>query len=139
MQASVTNKYILRTTIPITLSLLIPLLNNLTNNFFLGRLGERELAVNGVAGVFYLILAMVGYGLASGIQIQFSRRAAQHDYEGITRLLTNAAMLSLFTALSMMMICLWMAPLIFGFSLHQDYHMVMSVNFIFVRVWACPF
>jgi putative MATE family efflux protein len=115
------------------------LLNNLTNNIFLGRLGERELAVNGVAGVFYLILAMVGYGLASGIQVQFSRRAAQHDYEGITRLLTNAGMLSLFTALCMMMISLWMAPLIFGLSLHQDYHMVMSVNFIFVRVWGLPF
>ena len=139
MQVSVTYKHIIRTTLPIALALLIPLLNNLTNNFFLGHVSERALAVNGVAGVFYLILSMVGYGLASGIQIQFSRRAAQHDYDGITRILTNGGMLTVFLALCLMMCSLWLAPLIFGLSLHVDDHVVMSVNFLFIRVWGLPF
>ena len=139
MQVSVTNKHIIRTTLPIALALLIPLLNNLTNNFFLGKVSERALAVNGVSGIFYLILAMVGYGLASGIQIQFSRRAAQHDYEGITRMLTNGGMLTVFLALCLMMCSLWLAPLIFGLSLHVDDHVVMSINFLFIRVWGLPF
>ena len=139
MQVSVTNKHIIRTTAPIALALLIPLLSNLTNNFFLGKVGERALAVNGVSGIFYLILTMVGYGLASGIQIQFSRRAAQHDYEGITRILTNGGMLTVFLALALMMCSLWLAPLIFGLSLHMDDHVLMSVNFLFIRVWGLPF
>jgi putative MATE family efflux protein len=139
VQVSVTNKHIIRTTAPIALALLIPLLSNLTNNFFLGKVGERALAVNGVSGIFYLILTMVGYGLASGIQIQFARRAAQHDYEGITRILTNGGMLTVFLALSLMMCCLWLAPLIFGLSLQMDDHIVMSVNFLFIRVWGLPF
>jgi putative MATE family efflux protein len=139
VQVSVTNKHIIRTTLPIALALLIPLLSNLTNNFFLGRVGERALAVNGVAGIFYLVLTMVGYGLAAGIQIQFSRRAAQHDYDGITRILTNGGMLTVFLALSLMMCSLWLAPLIFGLSLHIDDHVVMSVNFLFIRVWGLPF
>jgi putative MATE family efflux protein len=139
VQVSVTNKHIIRTTLPIALALLIPLLNNLTNNFFLGQVGERSLAVNGVSGIFYLILTMVGYGLASGIQIQFSRRAAQHDYEGITRILTNGGMLTIFLALSLMICSLWLAPLIFGLSLHVDDHVVMSINFLFIRVWGLPF
>jgi len=119
--------------------MLIPVLNNLTNNFFLGRVGERALAVNGVSGIFYLILAMVGYGLASGIQIQFSRRAAQHDLTGITRILTNAGMLTVFLSLCLMMASMWLAPLIFGLSLHINDHVMMSVSFIFIRIWGLPF
>lgn len=138
MQVAVTNRHILRTTLPIALALLIPLFNNLTNNFFLGRVGERALAVNGVAGIFYLILTMIGYGLASGIQIQLSRRAAQHDYPGISRLLTNGSMLTVFLALCLMMASLWFAPLLFGLSLHIDSHVIMSVNFLFIRVWGLP-
>lgn len=125
--------------LPIALALLIPLLNNLTNNFFLSQVGERALAVNGVAGIFYLVLTMVGYGLASGIQIQASRRAAQHNYEGITRILINGSMLTVFLALCLMIASLWMAPLIFGLSLHMGDHVVMSVNFLFIRVWGLPF
>jgi MATE family multidrug resistance protein len=139
LQASVSNKYIIRTAAPIALALLIPLINNLTNNFFLGRVGERALAVNGVAGIYYLILAMVGYGLANGVQVQLSRRAAQHDYAGITRLLTNSGMLTIFIALCLMIVSMWFAPLIFGYSLQVGEHVYMSVSFIFIRVWGLPF
>ncbi len=139
MQATVSNRYIIRTAAPIGLALLIPLINNLTNNFFLSQVGERALAVNGVAGIYYLILTMVGYGLASGIQIQLSRRAAQHDYEGISRLLTNGGMLTVFLSLCLMIVSMWLAPLIFGFSLHMDDHVYMSISFLFIRVWGLPF
>ncbi len=119
--------------------MLIPLVNNLTNNIFLGRVGERALAVNGVAGIYYLILTMVGYGLASGIQIQFSRRASQHDYTGITRLLANAGMLTVFIALCLMIVSMWLAPVIFGLSLNSNDHVYGSVSFLFMRVWGLPF
>ena len=124
---------------PISLALLIPVLNNLTNNYFLGRVGERELAVNGVAGIFYLILSMVGYGLSSGIQIQFSRRAAQTDYNGIARLLTNGGMLTIFLSLCLIGCSLLLTPFIFGYSLHVPGHVVMSVEFIYIRILGLPF
>jgi putative MATE family efflux protein len=139
VQDTVSNKYIIRTAAPIALALLIPLINNLTNNFFLSRVGERALAVNGVAGVYYLILTMVGYGLANGIQVQLSRRAAQHDYEGITRMLTNAGMMTVFVALCLMIASMWFAPLIFGYSLINAEHVYQSVSFLFLRVWGLPF
>jgi putative MATE family efflux protein len=139
LQASVSNKYIIRTAAPIALALLIPLINNLTNNFFLGRVSERALAVNGVAGIYYLILTMVGYGLANGVQIQLSRRAAQHDYTGITRLLTNSGMFTLLLAFALMMVSMWFGPLIFGYSLTNGEHVYLSVSFLFIRVWGLPF
>ena len=139
MQVSITNKQIIRTTLPISVALLIPVLNNLTNNYFLGKVGERALAVNGVSGIFYLILTMIGYGLSSGIQIQFSRRAATQDYKAITRILTNGGMLTVFLALCLMMASMWLAPLIFGVSLHVHDHVIMSVSFLFIRIWGLPF
>lgn len=139
MQATVSYRYIARTAAPIALALLIPIINNLTNNFFLGKLGERELAVNGVAGIYYLILAMIGYGLANGLQIQLSRRAAQNDRAGIARLLSNGGMFTLFLALSLMIASMWFAPLIFGYSLSNADHVYLSVSFLFIRVWGLPF
>ena len=124
---------------PISLALLIPVLNNLTNNYFLGKVGERELAVNGVAGIFYLILSMVGYGLSSGIQIQLSRRAASHDNPGIARLLTNGGFLTLFLSGCLLLITFFLSPVIFGFSLHNQDHILMSLGFIFIRIWGLPF
>jgi len=95
--------------------------------------------VNGVAGIYYLILAMIGYGLANGVQIQFSRRAAQQDHHGIARLLTNGGMFTVFLALSLMIASMWFAPLIFGFSLHNAEHVYLSISFLFIRVWGLPF
>ena len=139
MKSPLSNAAILRTTAPISLALFIPLLNNLTNNFFLGKAGERDLAVSGVSGIFYLILAMVGYGLSNGLQVQLSRREAQHDNEGAARLITNGGMLSLMLSLSLMILSLWLAPIIFGFSLRSDEHVLLSVHFLYIRVWGLPF
>ena len=64
MKLSVTNKDIIRLAAPISLALVVPQVNFLTNTAFLGRFGERELGVNGVSGIFYLIISMIGYGLS---------------------------------------------------------------------------
>jgi putative MATE family efflux protein len=139
VKASITNSYIIRLALPISLAMLIPLINDLTNNFFLGQVGVRELAVNGVSGIFYLALSMVGYGLANGVQVKLSRHAANLDYGGITRIFTNGIMLTVLLALCLMICSLWLTPLIFGLALHSNDHVVLSINYLFIRVWGLPF
>lgn len=139
MKVSITNNNIIRLALPISLAMIIPLINDLTNNYFLGKVGLRELAVIGVGGLFYLTLTMIGYGLANGVQVQLSRKAASLDYNGITRLFVNGGLLTILLALSLMMLSLWLAPLIFGFSLHNSEHIYMSINFLYIRVWGLPF
>jgi multidrug resistance protein, MATE family len=134
-----TNRQIIKIAAPISLAILIPQLSFFTNTVFLGRLGERELGVNGITGVFYLILTMVGYGLASGIQIQMARRAGEGDEKGLTQLLANGAMLSILFSLGLMMLTLWFVPLLFGFSLRDGNNFELSVRFIYTRVWGLPF
>ena len=136
---SATNKQIIKLAAPISLALLIPQLSFFTNTVFLGRLGQRELGVNGITGVFYLILAMVGYGLSSGIQVQMARRAGEGDKEGLTRLLTNGGMLAAFFSLGLMMLTLWLVPILFTYTIQDHVNFELSINFMYIRVWGLPF
>jgi putative MATE family efflux protein len=134
-----TNSQILKLAAPISLALLIPQLNFFTNTIFLGRLGMRELGVNGITGVFYLILSMIGYGLSAGIQIQMARRAGEGDKDGLAQLLMNGSMLSGVFSLGLMLITLWLTPLLFGYSLNDNQNFSMSVGFVYIRIWGLPF
>ncbi|RYZ52379.1 MAG: MATE family efflux transporter [Sphingobacteriales bacterium] len=139
MRVLATNKNIIRLAWPILFALFIPQMSYMANTIFLGRFGELELRVIGVAGIFYLTLGMVGYGLSNGMQILMSRRAGEEDDAGLSRTLSNGIMLSLFFSLGMMMLCLWLAPIIFGLSLRDSDNTLSSIQFLYLRVWGLPF
>jgi putative MATE family efflux protein len=82
---------------------------------------------------------MICYGLSSGIQIQMARRAGEGDEKGLAHLLTNGIMLSVMFSLGLMLVTLWLVPLLFSYSLHDDLNFELSVRFIYIRVWGLPF
>ena len=75
-------KDILKMALPITLAMLVPQINFLTNSIFLSGLGEHSLASAGLAGVYYLIFAVIGSGLSNGTQVLFARKAGENKHEG---------------------------------------------------------
>lgn len=105
----------------------------------MGMLGERELGVNGITGVFYLILSMIGYGLSSGVQIQMARRAGEENKDGIAETFMNGAMLSFMFSLGLMVVSLWFTPILFSFSLNDDANFSLSISYTYMRVWGLPF
>lgn len=139
LTVSATNKQIIKLAAPISLAILIPQISFFTNTVFLGRLGIRELGVNGITGVFYLILAMIGYGLSSGMQILMARRAGENDKKGLAQVFTNGVMLSVLFALGLMLLTMWFVPIVFSYSLSDQNDLSLSVNFIYIRVWGLPF
>lgn len=139
MKTIIQNKDIIKIAAPIALALLIPQLNFLTNTAFIGRLGQDELGVNGISGVFYLLMAMVGYGLCSGLQVLMARRVGESNRKGLGKTIANGIVLCLLFSVALMVISLWAAPIIFSLSLHSEKHVLLSVDFIFVRVWGLPF
>ena len=139
VKAVISNKYIIRLALPILFAQIIPQISFVANSIFLGKFGELELRVNGVAGIFYLTFAMVGYGLSNGMQIMFSRRAGEGDSRGLAASLSTGLLLSFLCSMGMMMLCLWLAPIIFSFSLHDQQNISSSVNFLYIRVWGLPF
>jgi MATE family multidrug resistance protein len=135
-----TNNHILKLAAPISLALLIPQVNFLTNTIFLGQLPDVSvLGVNGICGIFYLALSMVGYGLCAGIQVQMSRRAGEGDHPGLAYTFKNGILLGMLFALGIMMLSLWLAPIIFGLSLYNSDNIYQSIGFLYIRVWGLPF
>lgn len=139
MQLSISNRDILKLAAPISVAILIPQISFLTDTVFLGRLGEVELGVNGMAGIFYMILAMIGHGLASGIQVQMARRAGENDHIGLARTFTNGMMLCLMFGIGLIALSFVLVPYIFGATLHDPTNAYLTVEFINVRAWGLPF
>src|SRR6476659_857169 len=79
LKVKVTNRQILSIALPITLAILIPQVNMLTNSIFLGDYDMNALGNAGITGVYYLIFAVAGNGLNNAMQSVFSRHAGSGD------------------------------------------------------------
>ncbi|HEY6082629.1 MAG TPA: MATE family efflux transporter, partial [Chitinophagaceae bacterium] len=139
MQLAISNKQILRIAAPISLALVIPQINHMTNTAFVGRLGEFDLAVVGIAGIYYLIMYMIAYGLNSGMQVLIARRAGELNYPGIGKLFSQGFLLSILFSLLGIMITLSLAPAFFSRSLHSKEIYNSAIAFIRIRIWGLPF
>lgn len=138
MQLEVSNRQIIRIAAPICLALVMPQITHMTNTAFLGRMGEFELAANGIAGIYYLIMYMIAYGLTNGLEVLIARRAGQLNYSGIGVLFSNGILLGLLFAGCGIFITLWLAPWFFATSLHDHSIYEAAVSFIRVRIWGLP-
>jgi len=67
-------KSIWRITLPILVALVMEELLGMTDTAFLGRVGEIELGASAIAGVYFTILYMLGFGFSIGVQIIIGRR-----------------------------------------------------------------
>lgn len=67
-------KSIWRITFPILVALVMEELLGMTDTAFLGRVGEVELGASAIAGVYFSILYMLGFGFSIGVQIIIGRR-----------------------------------------------------------------
>ncbi|WP_106602334.1 MATE family efflux transporter [Chitinophaga ginsengisoli] len=139
MQFEVTTRQIIKIAAPICLALIIPQINHMTNTAFLGRLGEFELAANGIAGIYYLVMYMVAYGLNNGLQVLIARRAGQLNTKGIGQLFSNGLELGLCSSFFVIAITLFLAPWFFAHSLHNQQIYEAAVSFIRIRIWGLSF
>lgn len=57
-------KHICKITIPVLVSLLMEYLIGFTDTAYLGRVGETELAASALAGTYYMIIYMIGFGFS---------------------------------------------------------------------------
>lgn len=76
-------KDILRIAYPILVSLLMEQMIGMTDTAFLGRVGEVELGAAAIAGVYYMVVFMMGFGFGIGAQILMARRNGSGHYAEI--------------------------------------------------------
>ncbi len=132
-------RQVLGIAMPISLALLVPQINFITNNIFLGGLGELELACAGITGVYYLIFAVIGNGLNNGVQALIARRAGQNLPKEIGRFFFHGVWIALVIAFIGILVTYALAPLVLQATLHNTALANLAIEFLLIRIWGLPF
>ena len=138
LKLQVTNKQILSIALPITLSIIIPQINMLTNSIFLGNLSISALGNAGITGVFYLIFAVAGNGLNNGLQSEFSRYAGGDNTGAFKVILAQAIRIGLQLAVAGMAFTWFVAPYILQ-QVADPRAYPVEMNFLKIRILGLPF
>ncbi|NIM35509.1 MAG: hypothetical protein GTN67_09050, partial [Hydrotalea flava] len=129
-RVTTSNQQILKIALPIAAATLVPQLNFIINNVFLGHLGEQPLAVAGITGVYYLIFAVIGIGLNNGMQAIIARRAGENKIEAIGNLFAQGVRISFVLAFLGILITWFLVPVILEHTLSNPLHVSMAVKFL---------
>jgi putative MATE family efflux protein len=139
LQMQVTNKQILKLTLPISFAILVPQFNFIINNIFLGHYSSTALAVASITGVYYLIFASIGFGFNNGLQSLISRRAGENKPGEIGKLFNQGILITLLIATTGIILTYTVTPLLFHNILHEEQKADMAVSFLRIRIWGLPF
>ncbi|NBX28811.1 MAG: hypothetical protein EBR55_11335, partial [Chitinophagia bacterium] len=139
LQVTVSSKQILAISLPIALAIMVPQVNFVINNIFLGALSSEALAIGGITGVFYLIFGVMGQGLNNGLQALISRRAGENRIDEIGVLFSQGVIISLFLSVAGILFTYFIAPTIFYSVLHDVHRANTVIEFLKIRIWGIPF
>src|SRR5215204_1924927 len=123
LQVSITNRQILQIALPISFALFVPQINFITNNIFLGQLGEQE----------------IGVGLNNGLQALISRRAGENRVEEIGRLFSQGVRIALVIAVTGILLTYFVAPVILKNAIKSPERYQQWIDFLRIRIWGLPF
>ncbi len=138
LKVGVNNRQILSIALPITLAILIPQINMLTNSIFLGQLSSTALGNAGITGVFYLIFAVAGNGLNNALQTVFSRNAGSGNSNAFKTILTQGIRISLQFAAACILFTWLIAPFIMR-QVADPASYPQEMSFLKIRIFGLPF
>jgi MATE family multidrug resistance protein len=138
LQLQTSYRQILGMAMPISLAILVPQINFITNNIFLGGLGQQALASAGITGVYYLIFAVIGNGLNNGVQALIARRAGQNLPKAIGSIFYHGVWLALGISLVGIALTYSIAPFILRSVIRNPAIAEQVISFVFIRIWGLP-
>ena len=89
---------IYKTSLPVLVSLLMEYLIGFTDTAYLGRVGETELAASAIAGTYYMIIYMIGFGFSIGAQILIAQYNGNQQYKETGKILSQGILFLLIIA-----------------------------------------
>lgn len=138
LKVKVNNRQVLSIAFPITLSILIPQINMLTNSVFLGRLSNEALGNAGITGVYYLIFAVAGNGLNNALQTVFSKSAGGGNVDRFKDILAQGIRISIQVAFACILLTWLLAPSILQ-SVADPRAYPEEMSFLKIRIFGLPF
>src|SRR5690348_4747077 len=139
LQVDTTYRQIIKLALPISFAIFIPQLNFITTNIFLGHYNQESLAVAGITGVYYLIFAMIGFGLNNGLQALIARRAGENRPEEIGKIFSQGIYIALCFAFIAILLSWFVTPVILKQVIHSPEVADKAIRFLHIRIWGLPF
>jgi MATE family, multidrug efflux pump len=138
LQVKVTNRQILSIALPISLALLVPQINFITNNIFLGDWSKRSLGDAGITNVYYLILAIAGMGFNNALQSLIGKTTGENNLDKIHVLIQQAVRIAFIFSLIGILFTWFIAPVILKPFLNPNSY-TDEISFLKIRVLGLPF
>ena len=139
LQVEASYRQIIKLALPISFAMLIPQINFVTTNIFLGHYNQQSLAIAGITGVYYLIFAMIGFGLNNGLQALIARRAGENRPEEIGKIFSQGIYIAISIAVIGIIVTWFVSPIILKKVLHEKGAADIAVRFLKIRIWGLFF
>lgn len=139
MQLKTTYKQILSISAPIMLGSAAQNVIALSDSVFLYYKSESDFAAIGFVGVFYLVVAAIGYGLSKGGQILIARRMGERNFERVGITFYGLLYLELIMAVAMFLFMHFGAAYFFSLFLDTPEIYQKSLEFIHYRSYGIFF
>jgi putative MATE family efflux protein len=130
---------IFKLSFPIMLGSAVQNVIALTDSVFLYHLSESDFAAIGFVGVYYLIIAGIGYGFSKGGQIIIARRYGQLRYADIGNSFYTLVVFELIMAVFMFLLLYFGSHYIFSLLLDSEVILQKSLEYIRPRSWGVFF
>ncbi|MDX1666592.1 MAG: MATE family efflux transporter [Saprospiraceae bacterium] len=111
----------------------------LSDSVFLYYLSEEDFASIGFVGVFYLVVAAIGYGFSRGGQVIIARRMGERDTEEVGRTFYSMLGFELGLAVVMFLFMQYGAYYLFTWFVESEVVLTKSVQYLDYRSWGVFF
>ena len=124
---------------PILISLVMEQMIGMTDTAFLGRVGEIEIGASALAGVYYMVIFMLGLGFSIGVQIIIGRRNGEGRYRQAGEVFWHGLYFLLALAVVITAASEWLSSKIMGLIISSDNIYNASLSYIRWRVIGLVF
>lgn len=111
----------------------------LTDSVFLYYLGETEFAAIGFVGVYYLIIAAIGYGFSKGAQIFIARRNGELDRVGVRTHAQALFIVEILLSILFFFVVYFFSQYLFDWFLQEEDILIKSMEYIQYRIYGIFF
>lgn len=139
MQLTTSYRQILAISMPIMLGSAAQNVIALSDSVFLYHLSEVDFASIGFVGVFYLIVAAIGFGFSKGGQIMIARRMGEGSYREVGRTFYAMLYFELLMAIGMFLFMQYGCAWLFKLFVKSDLVYLKSLEYLEYRSWGVFF
>ncbi len=129
-------KHICKITLPVLVSLLVEYLIGFTDTAYLGRVGETELAASALAGTYYMIIYMIGFGFSIGAQVLIARYNGSEQYSRTGEVFTQGTIFLLLVAILLFILSYLYSPIVLRFLIDSEQVYQTTISYLNWRIYG---